>query len=149
MFGADRNQAIGGIRCDFSADSRTDAWFSFGSQGSVTLAAQSGINCFGVGSTDVLEGPTYLANECDNNLFSNRAIFHRIEIYVRRIGGYWSEIGSIPNLRLCNISKFSLGQEITVGSDTWKVFPMVSPGAGVGPGWPQTSGVLGYAYKKT
>ena len=86
---------------------------------------------------------------CDDNVFSNRSIFHTISMSVSRIGGYHSPIGVFPNVRLCNVSKFTDGQEIAIGSDVWKVFPFLRKGLGSAPTYLQYSDMFGFAYKKT
>lgn len=59
-------------------------------------------------------------------------------------------LGDFPNVRACNMSNLTPGQEITLGGDTWKVFPAVRQDA-----WAQnfltdrpTTGQFAVAYKK-
>lgn len=49
-------------------------------------------------------------------------------IRVERDDGYWSDIGEVPGLRFMNMSRFAPGDEFTIGSDTWKVFPWLRKG---------------------
>lgn len=37
-------------------------------------------------------------------------------------------VGDFPNVRLCNMTNLTPGQEITVGTDTFKVFPVIRQG---------------------
>lgn len=160
----------GGMRCDIPADSRANTWAGFSSQSfNSTTAADtafpihSGIAPSGLiaastpgtnAQTAVGNQLTTLAQYSDDNAFSNRSVFHPIEFAVGRLGGYGSPVGRPPNIRFCNISKFTDGQEITIGSDTWKVFPMTKRGPGGGSGtsanpYLRGSGFHGYAYLKT
>ena len=139
----------GAIRCDFAADSRTDAWFSFSddSNADTDLSIRCGIHASrGGGSTD--GELTYKAESCDGNVFSNRSILHRIMASVRRVGGYWSPIGTFPDVRFCSVAKFTDGQEITIGSDVWKIFPMLRKGSVGAPLYERYSQNFGYAYRK-
>jgi hypothetical protein len=134
----------GGLRCDFAADARTDAWWAFGydTNSSSDLSVVTGISASGN-----LNSLVHMA-AVDVNAFSNRSIFHRIPASVHRGSGYFSQIGSFPNVRFCNITKFTPAQEITIGSDTWKVFPMIRKGSHPGGAAAPYSGIYGYAYKK-
>lgn len=156
----------GGVRCDIPGDSRANTWAGFSVNAlSATTAADNvfpmntGINPagapnatgLGVSSAGSVGNPlTTMAQFADDNFFSNRSVFHPIEFTVGRIGGYGSPVGRPPNIRFCNISKFTDGQEITIGSDVWKIFPMFKRGQG-NPSNPYTpgSGQYGYAYLKT
>lgn len=161
----------GGVRVDIPADSRANAWAGFAPVAPSNIAANtsvypvySGINQSGqtptgsippqVGATAIDCHLPVFARYCDDNAFSNRAVFHPIELSVGRIGGYASPIGRAPNVRFCSIQKFTDTQEITIGSDVWKVFPMLKRGLGGGNGTALTpylngSMDLGYAYLKT
>lgn len=44
---------------------------------------------------------------------------------------YLSPIGAIPGLRHLDITNYLPGDEFTIGSDTWKVFPWYAKG-GIG-----------------
>lgn len=156
----------GGMRCDIPADSRANTWAGFSQQPlSSTSAADTafpvntGISAAGdpgaanpsTNSAAFVGNPlTTLVQFSDDNYFSNRSVFYPIEFTVGRVGGYGSPVGRPPNIRLCNISKFTDGQEITIGSDVWKIFPMFKRGQGAGPSpYSPGSGQYGYAYLKT
>lgn len=158
----------GGVRCDIPGDSRANTWAGFSAQpfNSTTAAdtafpMNTGVSAAGLpnaanpstnAATSVGNPLTTLVQYSDDNAFSNRAVFHPIEFAVGRIGGYGSPVGRAPNIRLCNISKFTDGQEITIGSDVWKIFPMFKRGQGTftSPNiYTPGSGVYGYAYLKT
>lgn len=152
---------VGGVRCDIPEDSRVNTWAGFtrvngglhnGVTSLVDFAVCSGVN-YSYGADALSAQPsnlTYGAFYNDDNVFSNRSVFRPIELAVVRIGGYLSPIGRAPNVRFCNISKFTDTQEITIGSDVWKVFPMVRRGTGAlaPPNHTAGSENFGYAYKK-
>lgn len=58
--------------------------------------------------------------------------------------------GSFPNVRVCNLSSFLEGDEVTYGSDTWMLFPMLckKPRSTLGEQYVVSSGEFGFAYKK-
>lgn len=59
-------------------------------------------------------------------------------------------LGVIPNVRMCRLDNYNPGDEITLGSDTWGVFPLVrsTENSQLGTSRLVTSGRAGYAYKK-
>lgn len=58
--------------------------------------------------------------------------------------------GFIPSTRLCSVTGFSVGDEVSFSGDTWKVFPMVkkTDNSLLNTAFIVTSGSAGYAYKK-
>lgn len=58
------------------------------------------------------------------NAFTGLTALIPIYITAERDGGFYSYVGKVPNMRLLNIRGLSPGDEITLGSDTWKVFPV-------------------------
>lgn len=135
----------GGFRCDIAADGLADMWWVFSQDTSSTVDRSATSGVAPPGSSWCTLG--WLVN-MDTNAFSNRSIFHRIPAFVHRGGGYMSQVGSFPNVRFCNVSKFVPAEEITIGSDTWKVFPMIRKGTHPGGAAAPYSGNYGYAYKK-
>lgn len=135
-----------GFRCDFAADSRANQWFYIGGGYNVNepyawagIAPDSGI--------------VQVAQQCDENAMSNRSVFHPTDAKVNRVGGYYSRVGSHPNVRIANIKKYTPGDEITIGSEVWKIFPMCrkwSPQLDVSsPAYEAHSDYYAYAFKKT
>lgn len=59
-------------------------------------------------------------------------------------------IGSFPNVRICSMEGYNPGDEVTFGSDTWVLFPMLrkTPNSLVHSAGVVTSGSIGFAYKK-
>ena len=88
------------------------------------------------------------------NIFSGRSILHPIHVYVDRTGSptYRSPIGTVKNTRFCNLAKLAPAQEITIGSEVWKVFPLVKRSMTVDPAQfaPNLgSHTAGYAIRKS
>lgn len=54
-------------------------------------------------------------------------------------------IGQVPDFRMVNMTNLTSAQEFSIGSDTWKVFPMCAKNGVVGQ---NNSGIAGFAYKK-
>lgn len=83
-----------------------------------------------------------------NYTFSNynqRTNLVRIKHFVTVAGGYFRYIGEPPAVRAINISPYQNGEEFTIGSDVWKVFPIVRKGSVANQ---EYSGNYGIAYKK-
>lgn len=57
-------------------------------------------------------------------------------------------LGRIPDMRQINIANFAAGQTITVGAETWQVFPIISRPAGTITSSTPYSGDYGYAYRR-
>jgi hypothetical protein len=57
------------------------------------------------------------------NAFNGLTSLHVLEVIAEREADKWSYIGRIPNMRMLNMTNYSPGDEITLGSDTWMVFP--------------------------
>lgn len=83
-----------------------------------------------------------------NYTFSNynqRTNLVRIKHFVTVAGGFFRYIGEPPAVRAINISPYQNGEEFTIGSDVWKVFPIVRKGSVANQ---EYSGNYGIAYKK-
>ena len=93
-----------------------------------------------------------LSAYADDNAFSGRTILHAIPIMIGRTGSrlYFSPAGVVQDVRVCSIQKFEPEQEITIGTDVWKLFPIVAkrPMNSTTGVQPAASGNYGYAIKK-
>lgn len=60
-------------------------------------------------------------------------------------------LGVFPNVRKCSMEGFNPGDEVTYGSETWKLFPLLrsTPNTELLTAFTVTSGRAGLAYKKT
>jgi len=61
------------------------------------------------------------------NVFNGLAAFFPIQNFVERAAGnLWAYVGDAPDIRLVNMKNNNPKDEITIGSDTWKIFPMIA-----------------------
>ncbi len=134
---------LGYLRADVVEDGRSNFFFEIG--GSFQSSGAYGEAGAGGRASD-------LAEFADDNAFSGRAILHTIPVWVGRTGSqlYYSPAGVVQDVRVCSINKFEPEQEITIGTDVWKLFPVVAKrpmnsSLGV---QPAASGDYGYAIKK-
>ncbi len=112
----------GFVRLDIPDDSVTNGFYSFGDSVSAnTRAVWTGVGTWAQSTTF-----GYLAGGADANAFDNRSILHPVNVWAMRTGAtpFWSPVGNVRNTRICNMTKFSPTQEITIGSETWKLFPV-------------------------
>lgn len=65
--------------------------------------------------------------------------------FITAASGYYRFIGEPPAIRAANINPFQAGEEFTVGSDTWKIFPLIRKGVFANA---EMSDYLAIAYKK-
>lgn len=135
----------GHVRVDIPADERENFFFSFSATNNNTRVV-----------SDAGEGTGALAaalvNRADRNAFSGRSVLHAIPLYVARTGSqtFYSPIGVVQDVRYCSINKFEPEQEITIGSDTWVVFPVAAkrPLNSTSGEQPAASGDYAYAIRK-
>lgn len=135
------NTSEGGMRIDF--DGNTNYFAPIASEGNfASRVIHGGIAASGRD----LEG-FYLSSV---NSWSGVTPLRRIKLRAERGSGFWSEIGYVPGMRLVNISRWAVGDEFSIGPDTWKVFPWWRQGTR--PSGDTTgaySGDYGFAYLKT
>lgn len=75
---------------------------------------------------------------------TGRAILVPLNIGVTR-SGFFSMIGSPRDVRVCRIDNLNPGDLVTIGPDTWKVFPVSRKNGLVGQ---ENSGGFGFAYRQ-
>lgn len=124
----------------------TFRWF-----GGATAPARLG--AMGVGQSNPYPLPGWQRSGimASPNRFNGIAVLYPIPVFAERAaGGLFSLIGEVPDTRYVNMANNNSKDEITIGTDVWKVFPMVanvSPGLGVANG-PASSYPFGLAFKK-
>lgn len=123
--GTDSNGAGGGgVRCD--VDGNANYFAPFRAKTLYATPVASG----GVGSANSSTlGETgdrliNFATRSINNLTGNTPL-QPITVRVERADNYWSNIGEVPGIRFVNMERFNPGDEFTIGSDVWKVFPWI------------------------
>lgn len=84
------------------------------------------------------------------NTFNGLPIFFNAQVFAERsAGNIYAYIGDAPDIRLLNIKNNNPKDEITIGADTWKVFPFISNAPANVNNGPASSGYYGIAYRKT
>ena len=86
--------------------------------------------------------------ECAPNEFNGVTPLLPMPVAFERTGGKFSPLGYVPDMRLCNMRNLSPGQEITLGTDTWVCFPMMTKKDPSIRDDRPNSGWYGYAYRK-
>lgn len=84
------------------------------------------------------------------NTFNGLAALLPVEVFVERaVGNLYAYVGDAPDQRMMNMQNNNPKDEITIGSDTWKIFPMISnsPITNTGNAAP-SSGVYAIAFRK-
>lgn len=77
--------------------------------------------------------------------YNQRGHLIRFQNFVTVSGGFWRPIGEPPGLRATNMNPYVAGEEVTIGSDIWKIFPLARKGITAGL---ESSGDQAIAYKK-
>lgn len=143
--GSNDNSNAGSVRID--ADGRTDYWAPFRNPQATGMFNVSG--GFGSESTSIQlsYGDSYRTQSAfyarSINAWSGRTPMQHIQIRHYRGATYYSPIGEVPNIRYLNMTRFVAAEEVTIGSDVWKIFPWVKQGGAV----PHSS-QHAFAYKK-
>lgn len=81
--------------------------------------------------------------------YNQRTHLIRMSHFVSRASGYRSYIGEPPALRAIDMTAFTALEELVIGGDTWKIFPLVRKGdAGSAGSNNESSNNYALAYKK-
>lgn len=78
--------------------------------------------------------------------YNQRAHLIHYSTFVTRASSFSTYVGEPPAIRAVNVNTFAAGEEFTVASDTWKVFPLIRKGVVVA--GQEYSDYYGIAYKK-
>ena len=131
----------GVVRVDVVADVRTNFMFTITGQ-NINTAARS----------DAGGAATTMSQLADRNAFSGRTVLHPITLYVGRTGPslFYSPAGVVQDVRVCSLEKLEPEQEISIGSDVYKVFPIAAKRTefSTAGNLPAASGFHGYAVRK-
>lgn len=142
----------GWLRADCVIDGRTNNFQPFGAYTEGGEDETTGQRMCWTFWPSSAEAKGRIISMADDNTFSGRSIFQPIHVFVRRKGSpaYYSPAGSVPDIRFASLKKFDPEQEVSIGSDVWKIFPGVrkAPQIGPGAGLISASGNLGYAILK-
>lgn len=113
----------GSIRVDIPADSKVNAWAN-----SPGYPFYNGLAYGSTGQSSGLGFLTTLAYTRNQAPFSGNVLLAPIQNYIVRVGGLYSPIGTFPNVRYLRMDRFTPGEEISIGTDTWKIFPFIRQG---------------------
>lgn len=79
------------------------------------------------------------------SVLTGRAPLLPLWVAVNRGSGLWSDVGLPPDMRFVRMDNMEPGQEYTLGTDTWVVFPVARKNGANGLA---NSSIYGYAYRK-
>lgn len=109
----------GGVRCD--VDGNTNYFAPIADIGSFTTPT---VIC---GGTNGSQSPESRDQEgfhlASVNSWSGITPLRPIKMRVERGSGFFSEIAYVPGIRRVNLQRWAVGDEFSIGPDTWKVFP--------------------------
>ena len=125
--------------CGVTVDS-TFRWFSFGG-GSSPSRSPSLLQAGGIYANSITRLP---------NTFNGLSVLLPVHVWVERAaGGIYAYVGDTPDMRIFDMTNNNAKDEITIGADTWKVFPMISTSTPINTtGAPASSGQYGMAFRK-
>ncbi|HEL3182373.1 TPA: hypothetical protein UME25_004553 [Stenotrophomonas maltophilia] len=149
----------GHVRADSTEDGRTNSFHTVGNYFGGALGTEgqagSGVGTIAQTTSSASYDSMWLGwalGGTDENTFSGRSVLQPIQLTVRRAGTnpYLSPIGRVSGLRACYLEKLEPEQEITIGEDTWMVFPWLRKLAMSSvANAPPASGNYGWAVKKS
>ncbi|MEI2457497.1 hypothetical protein ABU614_06690 [Lysobacter firmicutimachus] len=90
--------------------------------------------------------PISLLKDIGHSALTGRAPTYPLWCAVPRGADLYSDIGHPPDLRFIRLDSYAPGEELVLGDDRWKVFPVHRKN---GPAGTPNSGVYGYAYRIT
>ena len=93
----------------------------------------------------------WTAAQAQPNTFNGLPVLLPMPLFLERAaGGIFAYVGDAPDVRQFNMRSNNPKDEITIGSDVWKVFPIGVKGSNVNvPSAPYCSGNGGFAFKKS
>lgn len=90
--------------------------------------------------------PISLLQRIGHSTLTGRAPGQPLWCAVPRGAGLWSNVGHPPDLRFIRLDSYAPSEELSLGGDRWKVFPVHRKN---GPAGTPNSGTHGYAYRIT
>lgn len=119
----------------------TFRWFTWANGSSPSRANYGLLQGGGIYSNSMRDSP---------NTFNGLSVLLPCHVFVERaVGNLWAYVGDAPDMRIFDITNNNAKDELTIGSDTWKVFPMISTSTPINTsGAPPSSGSYGLAFRK-
>lgn len=95
-------------------------------------------------------GINFNGNARSPNTFNGLSPLLPVQCFLERaVGNIFAYVGDAPDMRTVNMRNYVSKDEITIGSDTWKVFPMAANSQVINVGnAPPSSGNYGLAFRK-
>lgn len=131
----------GHLWCDY--DSKTNNWQIDNKGSSWPPHSERLFGSCGPGISASLHNALTLVGSMKWNL---RTTLHPLEYTVGRAESLVTAVGRIPNMRQLSLANYAPGDELTVGGETWKLFPIMRRNAGTPPTGQINSDLYGYAY---
>lgn len=133
-----RNGPSLNVRVD--AESITWRWMDGSFQASSTRDLRGG---FRIPSSTSAGGSRVMMDNAASALTGRNMIFPAF-LFGARTGGLYNPLGYPPGVRFVNMTYLSPNDVMTIGTDQWKVFPVIRKNGGPGQ---VNSSIYGYAYK--
>lgn len=135
---ANADTGNGQVWCDY--DAKTNNW-------QIIRTASQTTTTLGTGNVRD-QGISQMFMSLGYQRWNLRQLLAPLQYFVNRASSLKSPIGRIPDMRMVGMQNLVAGDEVTVGSDTWLVFPMIqrTDSWGSGNSAIESSGHYGYAY---
>lgn len=116
-----------------------------------TAGTDTSINWVSTSSCLLTIAPIYKLMQAQPNTWNGEAVLIRIQSFVRRGSGKFSLVNNLENCRYIRNTNYNAGDTITLGSDVWRIYPMVrknsaTPTPGISPSY--HSGTWGIAVRE-
>lgn len=140
--GSSRNGPGTQLRAD--SDGVVPRWYDSWSGGSFGTRMGGGIRSQGSSSLGNMRTTLYCPGFAGASSITGRSVLLPAWVYGERSANLCSPLGYPPHLRWVKLDYLSPGDVLTLGSDQWKVFPVIRKNGTAGQ---VNSGTYGYAYK--
>jgi hypothetical protein len=130
------------VRAD--SDGISPRWYDANSGGSFASRMGGGVRDPGVTTAGSVRGTVHTPGLCGASSITGRTVLLPAWMYGERTANLGSPLGYPPHLRWVRLDYLNPGDVLTIGSDQWKVFPVIRKDGGAGQ---VNSGKYGYAYK--
>lgn len=129
------------LNCRVDADTTSPRWMDGGATSTIANRSMRGGMRLATGGN--AGGQRVLMDNAASAL-TGRNMIYPCFLYAERTGGLFNPLGYPPGIRWVKLAFLEPNAVLTIGTDQWKVFPVIRKNGGVGQ---VNSGVYGYAYK--
>lgn len=130
------------VRAD--SDGVTPRWYDSAGNGTYGNRFGGGVRSPGTSTAGTQRGTVYAPAAAGASGVTGRTLLIPAWLYGERTSNLSSPLGFPPHLRWVSLDYLNPGDILTLGSDQWKVFPVIRKNGGTGQ---VNSGTYGYAYK--